>query len=235
MNTVILLPGSSQAESGSLAATQTPDVVYFFGDSITLGWRDEDLGGWPARLLRRLHSDGYDVTGYNLGVRGDTSTGIAERWEDELRRRWREGNALLVFAFGVNDSTLGPDGRRSLPVAQTARNVGTVLERARHYPVLLIGPAPIEEALMHRRLNAAGDLPMPTPDSIADTARAIGAEARKAGVPYLDLLAVLGGDAGWRASLLQTDGLHPSSAGHDAIARQIAHWAPWQQFFPARP
>ena len=92
MKTGAILPaGPDPAEFAPGTATR-PDVIYFFGDSITLGWRDESLGGWPVRLLRGLHAEGHAATGYNLGIRGDTSTKIADRWEDEVRRRRRDGH-----------------------------------------------------------------------------------------------------------------------------------------------
>lgn len=235
MKTGAILPaGPDPAEFAPGTATR-PDVIYFFGDSITLGWRDESLGGWPVRLLRGLHAEGHAATGYNLGIRGDTSTRIADRWEDEVRRRRRDGHALLVFAFGVNDATLEPDGKRSLPVEQTVRNVRHILDQARSHPVLLIGPAPINEALMHERLNATGDAPMPTSKSIAEVARRMAAEAKAAGVPFLDLLESFRDDPAWNESLVQTDGLHPSSAGHDLIADEIRRWAAWRRLFPPRP
>src|SRR5262245_46817931 len=105
-------------QPGSVATT--PDTIYFLGDSITLGWRDEELGGWPTRLMRRLAARGHDITGYNLGIRGDTSREIAGRWKDEVRRRQRGANPLLVFAFGVNDAKMEPDGKPSMPVDEAA-------------------------------------------------------------------------------------------------------------------
>jgi lysophospholipase L1-like esterase len=87
---------------------------------------------------------------------------------------------------------------------------------------------------MRQRLNAMGEAPMPTPGSIAETARGMSAEAQAAGVPFLDLLAAFEANQAWRHSLLQTDGLHPSSAGHDLIAAEIQRWAAWRQLFPAR-
>lgn len=215
-------------------ATDTPDTIYFLGDSITLGWRDEELGGWPARLMRRLAARGYNVTGYNLGIRGDTSREIAGRWEDEVQRRQRGANALLVFAFGVNDAKVEPDGRRSLPAGEAAANLKQILLGARGYRILLVGPAPIDEELMHRHLNAEGVAAMPTLVSIAEVARHMAEEAGACAIPFLDLLGILSANAAWRRSLAETDGLHPSRVGHDLIADEIERWSAWSNLFPAR-
>jgi lysophospholipase L1-like esterase len=229
------LAASSDRVEAALESSPAPDAIYFLGDSITLGWRDESLGGWPSRLLRGLHAEDYAVTGYNLGIRGDTSSRIADRWEDEVGRRRRDGNDLLVFAFGVNDATLEPDGRRTLPIERTVENLRHILRKTGRHPVMLIGPAPIDEQLMQQRLNARGNTPMPTPASIAETSARMAAEAATAGVPYLDLLAALAKSQPWHDSLATTDGLHPSSAGHDLIAAEVRSWGPWQRLFPSPP
>jgi lysophospholipase L1-like esterase len=215
----------------ALPLADRPDTIYFLGDSITLGWRDEDLGGWPARLMRRLANAGHDITGYNLGIRGDTSREIGARWKDEVGRRRRGARALLVFAFGVNDAKIEPDGRRSMPIEETAANMRGILRDAARHSVLVIGPAPIDEALMHRRLNAAGDAPMPTEAGVAEVAALLAREADAAGVPFLDLLSTLASDPAWRRSLAETDGLHPSGAGHDILADQIRRWPAWSSLF----
>lgn len=216
-------------------AADTPEAIYFLGDSITLGWRDEDHGGWPARLMRRLAGRGYRITGYNLGVRGDTSAEIAERWEQEVGRRQRGASALLVFAFGVNDAKLAPDGTPVTPSAETAASIRRILAASRRHRVLLIGPSPVDEPLMQRHLNAEGLAAMPTGAAIAATARQMEAEAHSADVPFLDLLAALGASAAWKRSLAATDGLHPSGDGHDLIADLIEEWPAWSALFPRHP
>ncbi|MBN8999510.1 MAG: hypothetical protein J0H54_08960 [Rhizobiales bacterium] len=216
------------------SVTGVPDCLFFLGDSITLGWRDEDLGGWPARLMRRLAAAGHDITGYNLGIRGDTSREIADRWEAEVGRRRRGARPLLVFAFGVNDAKLEPDGRRCLPLEETTANIRRILRDASPYRVLVIGPAPIEEPVMLRHLNADGRAAMPTMTEIADVDRHLAREAAAAHAPYLDLLSALAGSAAWRQALVETDGLHPSSSGHDILADAIEAWPAWADLFALR-
>ena len=169
-------------------AGAVPDIICFVGDSITLGWGDEALGGWPARLLRSLSAKGHQVTAYNLGVRGDTSSAILERWQDEVGRRRRGSNPLLVFAFGVNDAKIAADGTQPVHPDLTARNTRQILADAGTGRTLMIGPAPIDEAVMQKQLNTNGASPMPSPASIALANQRIAEEAHSAGVPFLDLL-----------------------------------------------
>lgn len=214
-----------------LQAWQVPDTIYFVGDSITLGWRDEEAAGWPARLMRRLHRRGHAITGYNLGIRGDTSREIADRWQAEVQRRQRGPNALIVFAFGVNDAKIEPDGRRSMPAEETDANLRRILRSAREHAVLLIGPGPVDETTMHRHLNADGQSAMPSPASISEIAQAMSEAAAAVAVPYLDLLGTLSASETWRRSLAETDGLHPSRIGHDLIADEIERWPAWSGLF----
>ncbi|MBT7614475.1 MAG: GDSL family lipase, partial [Rhodospirillaceae bacterium] len=72
------------------------DQILFFGDSITVGGNDSLGLSWPGRLARGLVTrGGAYVTGYNLGVNGDTSVQIASRWQAEVLARGREETGLL--------------------------------------------------------------------------------------------------------------------------------------------
>lgn len=209
-----------------------PDQIFFIGDSITLGWRDKEMGGWPVRLLTRLKHD-HSITAYNLGVRSDTSERILARWEDEVSRRRPSTRAVVVFAFGANDAKLR-DGKPLLSLAEVATNARRILAAATpDYRVLLIGPAPIEEEALAATINATGDVPVPTNKQIAAVSEVLGNEAAALGIPYLDLIACLGRHASWNDALRETDGIHPPARGYDAIAAAIADWQAWADLFEA--
>ena len=219
-----------EAPLGKSAAA--PEVIFFVGDSITLGWGDEDLGGWPARLVGGL-APRRPVTAYNLGVRSDTSTEILARWHDEVRRRRRAApSALIVFAFGANDAKLDREGRLLTPIETTRRNTAESLALAtRDHQVLFIGPAPVDEAGIARAINPTGDVAVPTNRQIAAVSSALAGEAAAAGVPYLDLFRRLADDKAWHDALRETDGIHPPGRGHDMIAGLVAAWKPWASLF----
>ena len=157
-----------RAPSGRPAKAD-PDQIFFVGDSITLGWRDEDIGGWPVRLIAGLHPE-RAITAYNLGVRGDTSELILARWQDEVRRRRRPlTTAVVVFAFGANDAKIAPGGEPLVSLDALRRNTRSILAAAiGDHHVLLVGPAPVEEGALARVINPAGDMPVPTNRRIAD-------------------------------------------------------------------
>jgi acyl-CoA thioesterase I len=209
-----------------------PDQIFFVGDSITLGWRDEDIGGWPVRLIAGLHPE-RAITAYNLGVRGDTSELILARWEDEVRRRRRPlTTAVVVFAFGANEAKMTAGGEPLVSLDTLRRNTRCILTAAiGDHHVLLVGPAPVEEGALARVINPAGDVPVPTNRRIADVSAALAAEAARLEIPYLDLMAQLSGEESWYAALRDSDGIHPPSRGHDAIAGAVAAWQPWASLF----
>src|ERR1700694_4882198 len=153
-----------------------PDQIFFVGDSITLGWRDEDIGGWPGRRIAGLHPE-HAITAYNLGVRGDTSELILARWEDEVRRRRRPPTtAVVVFAFGANDAKLAAGGEPLVSLDALRRNTRRILAAAvGDHHVLFVGPAPVEEAALARVINPAGDVPVPTNRRITDVSEALAA------------------------------------------------------------
>jgi lysophospholipase L1-like esterase len=209
-----------------------PGAVFFVGDSITLGWRDEGLGGWPVRVIGALPRRNM-VTAYNLGIRGDTSEGVKARWRDEVARR-RQANvtAALVFAFGANDAKLHPDGTPLVPLEATRRNIAAILEAAtRDHRVLFVGPAPVDEEALAHALNPDGNASIPSNHQIGLVSDVIREEAERFGVAYFDLFRLLSDEADWFDGLRETDGIHPPGRGHDIIAAMIGRWEAWSALF----
>lgn len=219
------------SESQRGYAPAVPDAVFFVGDSITFGWRDEDVGGWPTRLTTAL-SARHAVTAYNLGVRGDTSSSILVRWQDEVGRRKQAPHSVIVFAFGANDAKLFPDGRPFVAPDATRHNTAAILAAAqREHTVLFVGPAPVDEPVLARVINPSGTQPVPTNRQIGLVSQILAEETERAGVPYLDLSKQLADNAGWIDSLRETDGIHPPARGHDTIAALVGAWRPWTAIF----
>lgn len=83
--------------------------VLIFGDSITQGFYDEK-GGWATRLVNQYL--GQEVTGeinaptlFNLGISGDTTQNLLDRFESEATARIdKTGKNAIVFAIGTNDT-----------------------------------------------------------------------------------------------------------------------------------
>jgi lysophospholipase L1-like esterase len=91
-------------------------ILFVLGDSIAYGHWDRQ-GGWVQRLrafLERrslaseshyeLNTRHYMVV-YNLGIPGDTTTGVLERFDRELSPRLDSNQkTIIILAVGINDS-----------------------------------------------------------------------------------------------------------------------------------
>ena len=207
--------------------------IAFFGDSIVHGTKDPTTLGWPGRLCAQAAADGHDVTMYNLGVRGDTSTTLRRRWRSEARRRLSaELHGRLVFSFGLNDALMDEAMRWRVQPSQTVANASAILDEAsRWLPTLLVGPAPVDDGRLPPQ-GTDGHTWTSSNPRIRAVSDALAAVAERAGVPYLDLFAALETDAPWSRALAASDSIHPPQ-GYGRIAEIVAGWAPWQRLLAA--
>lgn len=206
--------------------------ICFVGDSVTAGTGDDGCLGWPARASAGEIARGHDVTCYNLGIRAQTSSEIAARWENECRVRLPDHvDGRLVFSFGLNDcADLNGDGVR-IPLADSERNARAILSRAVSWkPVLWLGPTPVRRAPPSIR-------PGPGITYTFDRERTAELNDRYAriaedlGVPYLDLYDPLASDPAWETVLDTGDGVHPTGDGYARMAERLAAWPAWRQWF----
>jgi lysophospholipase L1-like esterase len=186
-------------------------VICFIGDSLTQGIGDDLALGWVGRLAQSCFaldpSRHRGTTMCNLGVRGEASIRIAQRWRQETDRRRREGEDMaFVFSFGA------ADGLHKIPEADT-------LKASRE----IIGGA----AALGRTLYIA---PPPAFDPqwsahIAKTGKLIGSICAECGVPSFDFHAPLAATPGYMAAL-ERDGIHPDAAGYQRMADLLREWRP---------
>ena len=56
-------------------------------------------------MEKELKNPEFDYSVYNLGISGDTSNDLLERFEFEIKQRLhKEDEIILIFAIGINDS-----------------------------------------------------------------------------------------------------------------------------------
>ena len=185
----------------SVARTSTGGTAVFLGDSYSTGWKGAGIGarGWP-RLVARAR--GWKTV--NLAVAGTgflnpgwTSQPVASRVAAAISRK----PDVVFVAAGHNDSRW--------TAAATSRAADAVIARLhRALPdavLVIIGP-----------IWPSGSPParcVALRDHLRHTAASIGAI-------FIDPL----GErwfAGSRSSLIGSDGIHPTDAGHRSIARRV--------------
>jgi acyl-CoA thioesterase I len=191
--------------------------VMFCGDSHTLGSGDPQALGWVGRVTAAAIAAGIPVAPYNLGVGGETSAEVAERWRREAAPRLpEEGDPRAVFAFGVNDVTLR-SGRPRAGREESLTSLRAALDGAAELGMrsFVVGPAAIDDETGN--------------DRIAELSGAFAELCDGYGVPFVPLVEALRGSEVWRRELAAGDGAHPGAAGYEEMARLIlaAGWIEW--------
>jgi len=106
--------------------------ILIFGDSITQGFWDSE-GGWVQRIrkmydLHKIDNIQDDVpTIFNLGVSGDSTDEIIQRFETETRARL-EDELVIIFSVGVNDSRVR-DTKEFSNIERYQQNLATLYIR----------------------------------------------------------------------------------------------------------
>jgi lysophospholipase L1-like esterase len=121
--------------------------ICFVGDSYVNGTSVPEYLGWVGRVSVAARRKGYNLTSYNLGVRRETSTDIAKRWQQEVQLRLpRSCKLFVVFSFGTNDTTL-ENGHLRVAESQSVENMREMLRAAKQLSsVAMIGPLPTADA-----------------------------------------------------------------------------------------
>lgn len=188
--------------------------ICFVGDSLVQGTGDPECLGWVGRVSAKALVSGWNVTAYNLGIRGDTSRDILARWEQESVRRLPVGTEhYIVFSFGVND-TMILDGGRRISLSESLENFQKILEATRaKYSTLMVGPPPVSDAGHNSRIQ-----------EISQSFERI---ASKIDIHYLSVFEPLRQDEIWMKEVGDDDGAHPGAGGYERFASLVAQWPGW--------
>jgi lysophospholipase L1-like esterase len=186
--------------------------ICFVGDSMVNGTGDPEYLGWTGRVLRHERTRRPELTGYNLGIRRDTSGQVRARWRDEVSRRLpAEFEGRVVFSFGVNDCV------QEVPPAETLANAEAILGEARtRWPVFMMGPAPIVQADARRRSREL--------DGALQTLMG------RLDIPYLPVFDALLAAPVWLEEARAGDGAHPGAAGYQKLAEIVLAGEPWRRW-----
>lgn len=215
-----------------LPVQSQPLKVVALGDSLVYGYGDPVGGGWIERLRRQWmadHENGHVL--YNLGIRGDRVSQVAERLEAEFRYRGELRNQvpdLIILSVGVNDSPrLGrSDGRLFTDFEIFEQQINHLLNRAKQLcPVIFVGMVPVDEEKMPF-LNCFYYNHFEQYRYKEVTKKA----CENYNVSYLDIFDLwLGRGKDWLRSRLSSDGLHPNVAGYESLLKDIVNWQPMAQ------
>lgn len=189
-----------------------------FGASITYGAWDKE-GGWVQRLRKCLEKD-QEILIYNLGVSGDNTEDLLERFESETKSRLREDTSIeIIFDIGINDSQfIHSKGRNSIPEDKFKNNIHKLIELARKYSskIIFIGLTPVDEAKTcpiewNKNKSYKNEY-------IKKYNNLIKLICKENNIPFIDIFSE------WvklNYKKLLEDGLHPNTEGHKLIYERI--------------
>lgn len=188
--------------------------ICFVGDSMVAGTGDPEHLGWVGRVCAQAAAQGIALTAYNLGVRRETSSDIAKRWDQECTPRLPASSQThVVFSFGVNDMT-EESGRTRISTEHSVANLKAILAQAKmRYQVMMIGPPPIAGAQQNERITA-----------LSGQYNVICKELK---VPYLSVVEALSVNTTWMQQVAKSDGAHPQAEGYMEFAKLVLNWPQW--------
>jgi acyl-CoA thioesterase-1 len=179
--------------------TQTEiKTILFFGNSLTAGYGLEDKSeAFPGIIQAKIDSLNLPYTVVNGGLSGETSAGGNERIEWLLKQRID----VFVLELGAND------GLRGLPVADTYKNLNSIVEKVR-------------AAWPDCKIVLAGMMVPPSMGkAYADDFNAV--FPRLAEEAQLTLVPFLLENVAGEAELNQNDGIHPTKEGQRILAENV--------------
>lgn len=186
--------------------------ICVFGASSTWGAWDKEKGGWVNRLRLFIESNGYDYSLYNLGISGDTTEDVLQRFDAEAKARDAK---IIIFSLGDNDSVFDNElGTNWTSLEQYKNNLQALVDKASKFTdkIVFCGPKKIDESKT---------TPVPWRTSlhyrekdILEYGRVLESVAKENDVPYLQLYDTLRFDD-------LADGIHPNESGHQKIFEKV--------------
>ena len=186
------------------------------GDELVAGVGDPKALGWLGRVTARTARTPLEPPPAVLAlpVPGETTAGLAARWEAEVMLRLgpdpAPGANHLVVALGRADLAAG------ISLARSRLNLANLLDTAesRRLSTFVVGPPP----------GAHDD-----PDRQAELSAAFADVTTRRRVPYVETYAPLARHEQWLADLAGGDGVVPGQAGYGLMAWLVLHsgWNRW--------
>jgi acyl-CoA thioesterase-1 len=188
------IKSKTQNKSSSSAEKQN---ILFFGTSLTAGYGLDPSEAYPALIQQKIDSLKLPYKVINGGLSGETSAAGKSRIDWLLK----QPVSIFVLELGAND------GLRGIAVSETTANLQGIINKVRaKYPDVKL----IMEGMQ---------VPPNMGEKYASDFKAIFKNlAEKNNMVYVDFL--LEG-VGGVPKLNQNDGIHPTAAGHQMLAKNV--------------
>jgi acyl-CoA thioesterase I len=193
-------------------------AIVFIGASLVAGVGDPKGQGWVSRVVGRTQHPDLELTAYNLGVRGNTSADVLERWRVECPPRWAgRAERRLVISVGTADAAGG------ITLTRHRLNLANILDDAASAGIgtFVVSPPPSDDDELNDKLDVLVE-------AQADV-------CSRRGVPFVDCFRPLQAHEQWRSDVAASQvPHHPGQAGYGLIAWLVLHngWYDWLQIAP---
>ncbi len=180
--------------------------IFVFGNSIVQGCYDDKFGGWVERLKVFYMKYDENTIIYNLGVRGDTTNELIERFEFEIKqRRDIEEEIIIVISIGINDSYLSN-------IKKFEENINKLIKLSKKYTnnIIFLGlnsvieeitnPVPWNKEAFYKNEN------------IRKFNDALKKSSKENKVFFINIFGLLN-----KNDFYSDDGVHPNPKGHEKI------------------
>ncbi|SFC31569.1 acyl-CoA thioesterase-1 [Algibacter lectus] len=196
-NTMDSAETAPETEVETTKSTSSKKIV-FFGDSLTAGYGLEDVDdAFPGIIQNKIDALGLEYSIVNSGVSGETTSGGKNRIDWVLN----EEPSIFILELGAND------GLRGVPLDQSKANLQTIIDAVKtKYPETIIVLAG-----MQIPPNMGQDYTTAFKNMFPDLAKE----------NNLHLVPFLLEDVGGIPDLNQSDGIHPTKAGHKILAKNV--------------
>lgn len=197
--------------------------ILVFGDSIAYGSWDTE-GGWVERLKREAHQNTVESEGknkqqvINLGIGGDTSTGILKRLQNEVEaRKSASWPFMFVITCGTNDQRMR-EGAIETPLDQYTENIKEIITLAKQYTdnIVFLGLPPLMQPSVMLKGSEYSDERIKLYE---ERLRSIVEASRLPFLPIRPVFEKVGVE-----NLFCYDGAHPNNQGHALIASVLRHY-----------
>ncbi|MBW2999358.1 hypothetical protein KY339_01690 [Candidatus Woesearchaeota archaeon] len=127
-------------------------AICVFGDSLIFGRGDNLNRGWVGRLRKYFEAKDYYNAVYNLGIPGNNTNDLLNRFETECKARIKENHPedkhVILIGIGLNDSKyIDKPGNPEVKQEIFKKNIKQLIEIAKKYTpeVIFIGLTSVDE------------------------------------------------------------------------------------------
>jgi hypothetical protein len=186
--------------------------IVVLGDGLVSAAGDPKGMGWVGRVTAKTPSTSPRIDIFVLPAPDETTSMLAERWTDEVKRRFSaDTENRLVIALSNADPAAG------ISISRSRLNIATIVDEAKRAGIesFLVGPTP------HRNPELNSE--------IEHLASGFEDVAARRGIPFVDCFRPLVDHEGWNEEINLAENHLPGQIGHGLIAWLVLNrgWDEW--------